>query len=269
MIGSIFGDIIGSIFEWHNVKTEDFPLFCRESHCTDDTIMTIAVANKLLNDRENNISYFNDKKNYAMWYKQYYFRYPQAGFGQMFSEWAKTSNIYIQRSYGNGAAMRIAPIAYSSEDIKDVLRQVKLSCFYTHHNREAILGAKAIASAVFLARKGAEKREIKEFIQKKFHYDLNFSLNQIRQNYVFDSRTRYCVPPAIAAFLESDSYESAIRKAISIGGDSDTIACMTGGIAQAFYKKIPHEIVEECMGRLDGGLRQVVLKFCEEFQVKY
>ena len=159
MLGAIIGDIIGSSYERQNVLSEDFPLFSRYTHFTDDTAMTIATAQKLLSDKKG----ISEKSelSYAMWYKMYYKRYPNAGYGYMFGEWAQSDNLYVQNSYGNGAAMRITPIAYACNSIKDIKKEVKESCYYTHNHPEAIDCAFAVALAVYLARNGSNKAEIK------------------------------------------------------------------------------------------------------------
>lgn len=260
MLGAILGDIIGSTRELHNIKTEEFELFLPESHFTDDTVMTAATAEKLLN----NYSGCNSRKAYAVRYKQYYNRYRNAGFGQMFSKWAESDILRVQRSYGNGAATRVTAIGYAFDDIKPLLREVKACCYYTHRSREAIKGAEAAATCVFLARKQEDKDSIRRTIEKMYGYRFQ-PLDEIRKDYVFDSRASYTVPPAIEAFLESDSYESAIRKAISIGGDSDTIACIAGGIAEAYYREIPKEITARGNLLIDSGIRRVVREFRERF----
>lgn len=265
MFGAIIGDIVGSTYESGSVKTEDFELFPLGSSFTDDTVLSVAVADKILNDR---FSRVNSRKAYAMWYKQYYKRYPYAGFGQMFSEWALSDEFRIQRSYGNGGAMRVSAIGFAYDSISDIKKEVKNSCYYTHNNPEAVRGAQAIAVSIFMARKQCDKSEIKKFIIKNFKYRLDRTLDEIRDNYVFDSRASYSVPPAIEAFLESDSYEDALRKAISIGGDSDTIACMAGGIAQAYYRHIPDEIYKRALIYLDSGLKRVADEFEERFCVE-
>lgn len=270
MLGSILGDIIGSTYELHNVKTEDFPLFCRESRFTDDSVLSVAIADKLLSYKEPQYYFYPRKNNsnanaYAIWYKQYYRRYPYAGFGQMFLDWAESENLTKQKSYGNGGAMRVCPIGFAFNYLEKVLQEARLSCLYTHNNREAIKGAKAIAGCVFLAKNNYSKLEIKAFIEHKIGYHLNFTLDQIRPFYLFNSRANYTVPPAIVAFLESNSYEDAIRKAISIGGDSDTIACMTGGIAEAYYKIIPEEIKNKGISLLDSGLRTTIRNFYQKY----
>ena len=261
LYGALIGDIIGSTRELSNEKTEDIVLFPSESHFTDDAVMTIAVADKLLH---NKVSIESSSKAYASWYKQYYRKYPNAGYGQMFARWAQSDGYKVQRSYGNGAAMRVTAIGYACKDLKDVWREVTDSCYYTHNNHEAKTGAKAVATAVFLANRQEAKEDIKRFIEKKFKYSF-IELDELRDTYVFNSRTSYCVPPALEAFFESDSYESAVRKAISIGGDSDTIACMAGGIAEAYYGDIPKEILNRGKGIIDFGFQQVIEAFNNEF----
>jgi len=268
MIGSVCGDIIGSVFERNNIKSEDFDLFSRESCFTDDTVLTIAVADKLLScENLHGIKHNSSSaKEYAVRFRQYYSRYPTAGFGQMFTDWAKSYGFSKQKSYGNGGAMRVAPIGYAFDTLDEVVKEARLSCLFTHNHSEAIQGAKAVAGSVFLARTNASKQEIKAFVEK-CGYNLDFTLDDIRHDYKFDSRTSYTVPPAIAAFLESCDYESAIRKAISIGGDSDTIACIAGGIAHAFYKSIPKPIYDRCMVILDSGLKKTLQKFIEKYEL--
>ena len=260
--GALFGDIIGSVRELHNEKTEDIVLFPMESHFTDDSVMTIAIADKLLHDDKVTCS---NKKAYAMWYKQYFHRYPHAGYGQMFSSWANKDSISIQRSFGNGGAMRVTALGYACKDLESLWKEAEDSCYYTHNNREAKNGAKAVATAVFMANKQEDKDSIKKFIEKKFKYSFPL-LDEIRDSYEFDSRTSYSVPPALEAFFESTSYESAIRKAISIGGDSDTIACIAGGIAEAYYKTIPNQIMSEGIRFVDSGFKKVINDFKEKYE---
>lgn len=238
----------------------DFDLFPAGSHFTDDLVMSIAVAEKLLHDSIGGSS----RKSYAMWFKQYYRRFPNAGYGQMFSSWAENEGYSVQRSFGNGAAMRVTAIGYAFNDIKSMLKLVNASCYYTHNNREAIMGAEAVATAVFLAKKQEDKDVIRKYIEKKYRYQFK-DLDEIRENYVFDSRTSYSVPTALEAFFESDSYENAIRKAISIGGDSDNIACITGGVAEVYYKGVPTDIRDKGLKYIDVGFKNVI----KEFMVKY
>lgn len=171
------------------------------------------------------------------------------------------------KSFGNGSAMRVSPIGFAFDSLEDVLKEAKRSAVVTHNHREGIKGAQAVASAVFLARTGGNKKQIKDFIEKKFRYNLSQRLDDIRPNYKFDSSCQGSVPQAIIAFLESENFEDAIRKAISIGGDSDTIACIAGGIAQAYYKEIPGFIVDRVRFILDSGLKRTLDKFNERFNV--
>ena len=259
MYGAVFGDIMGSWYEWHNCKSEDIELFRRESHFTDDSVLTCAIADSILNMGD-----YSPRKCYATYIKAYYRRYPDAGFGQMFRDWAESDTLSVQRSYGNGAAMRVSAIGWAFDEEKEILKQVSESCYYTHHHSEAINCARAVAIAVFLARKGIDKDTIRKKLEKDFK--LRFTpIEELREKYVFDSRSGYSVPPAIEAFLETDSYESCIRRAISFGGDSDTIAAIAGGIAEAYYHEIPKEIRDRCRSKLDSGLKRVL----DEFEQKY
>ena len=225
MIGAIAGDIIGSVYEGRQVKTTEFPLFTTRSTFTDDTVLTVAVADCILHG-----------KDYATTFKQYGRRYPHAGFGGMFRKWLNSDSLAPYYSFGNGSAMRVSPVGFAFDTIDDVLAEARRSAEVTHNHPEGIKGAQAIAAAILLARQKETKSSIKEFIEKNFGYDLSRTLEEIRPHYQFDETCQGSVPQAIIAFLESDSYEDAVRKAISLGGDSDTLACMAGGIAQAYYR---------------------------------
>jgi ADP-ribosylglycohydrolase len=270
MLGAIVGDVIGSTFEWHNVKSVDFQLFSSQSRFTDDTVMTIAIADAILN-KERHKNFITDsieaKKTYAYKLREYGKKYPDAGYGQMFNEWLLSQELKPYNSFGNGSAMRVSPIGFAFDSLEDVLKEAKRSAVVTHNHREGIKGAQAVASAVFLARTGSNKKQIKHFIEKKFRYNLSQRLDDIRPNYKFDSSCQGSVPQAIIAFLESESFEDSIRKAISIGGDSDTIACIAGGIAQAYYKEIPGLIVDRVRFILDSGLKRILYSFNERFNV--
>ena len=266
MLGAIYGDVVGSYYEVHCTKDYNFELQ-KDSTFTDDTLLNVAVFKAIL-DNPRNITRLEVRKRgleFAAQYKQYYFYYPDAGFGNMFSSWARSSSFKVNRSYANGAAMRVIPIGYAYDSMEQVLLQTKASCFYTHNNREAIKAAQAVASAVFLAKNGESKEYIKTFIEKKFRYDLSKKLSDIRGKYVFDSRASYSVPTAIIAFLESYDYESAVRNAVSLGGDADTEACIAGGIAEAFYKAIPKYISDFCERRIDYTLKKVLADFNKQF----
>lgn len=259
MYGAVLGDIIGSHYEWHNVKSEDFELFPKEARFTDDTVLTVAIAESILNMTGN-----TPRKCYAQHIKAYYARYPNAGFGNMFRSWAESSSLQVQKSYGNGASMRVSAIGWAFDDEKKILKQVSESCYYTHHNREAVTCAQAVAIAVFLARKGSSKEEIKSRLENDFRLKFE-SIENLRDTYQFDSRSIYSVPPAIEAFFETEDYESCIRRAISLGGDSDTIAAIAGGIAEAYYHEIPAHIMSKGKLILDSGLKRVINQFEEKY----
>lgn len=233
VIGAIAGDIIGSVYEWCNVKSLDFDLFDDESDFTDDSVLTLATMDALLN-----------KTDYDKVYQNYGRKYPDRGYGSNFYKWIYFYHPEPYNSWGNGSAMRVSPVGWYCDSIDAVLSEARKSAEVTHNHREGIKGAQAVASAVYLARIGKSKNEIKKFIVDTFHYNLDRTIDEIRPDYDFDVSCQGSVPEAIIAFLESTDFENAIRLAISIGGDSDTIACITGGIAEAFYQAVPDSIVE-------------------------
>ncbi len=262
MFGAIYGDVIGSYYENHCTKDYDFA-FQPDSTFTDDSVLIAAVCRAILeNPSDARRFHLKERANeYAAQYRQYYSYFPYAGFGNMFSAWAQNKSFGRSRSYANGASMRVIPIGYAYATLEQTLLQAKASCLPTHNHREAIRGAEAVAAAVFLARTGSSKDEIKEYICQNFGYDLSGTVEQIRENHVFDSRTSYSVPPAIIAFLQSADYESAVRNAVSFGGDADTQACIAGGIAEAFYREIPEPIKKFCDRKIDVSIRSVVSEF--------
>ncbi|NES82238.1 MAG: ADP-ribosylglycohydrolase family protein [Moorea sp. SIO2B7] len=242
MLGAIAGDIIGSVYERrsNNIKTKDFPLFSPKSRFTDDTVLSVAVTDVILNGGE-----------YADKIKQYYRRYPYAGYGGNFKFWAKYNSNEPYNSWGNGSAMRVSPVGFAFKNLEEVLNEAKRSAEVTHNHPEGIKGAQATATSIFLSRTGKSKSEIKSYIETTFDYNLSQTLAEIRPNYGFDVSCQGSVPQAIISFLESTDFEDAIRNAISLGGDSDTIACITGGIAQAFYGGVPETIAQQALSRLD------------------
>jgi ADP-ribosylglycohydrolase len=272
VIGAIIGDVIGSVFESENIKTTDFPLFSRFSRFTDDTVLTVAVADAMLSrdsSTDTRKTKRQDQARYAYKLKEFGRRFPNAGYGQMFEAWLKNDSIRGYRSYANGAAMRVCPIGFAFDSLDMVLNHAKLSAEVTHNHRDGIRGAQAIVSAVFLARTGHDKASIKAFIEREYRYDLNKRLDDIRPYFTFDSAANASVPPAIIAFFESTDFEDAIRKAISIGGDSDTIACMAGGIAQAFYRHIPPHIVSQTRLLLDASHKKIIDAFNAKYAVVF
>ncbi len=250
MLGAIAGDIIGSRFEWHNHKSKQFELFTDDSCFTDDTVLTVALADSLLSGIP-----FTEKL------KAYYSAYPNAGYGGRFQLWARSAASEPYFSYGNGSAMRVSPVGWFFSDLETVLLEARNSAAVTHNHPEGIKGAQATAAAIFLARSGEDKTFIRQMISRRFGYVFDFTLADIRPFYAFDVSCQGSVPQALQAFFESDDYEDAIRNAVSIGGDSDTIACITGGIAEAFYGGVPAFISEQVWPRLDPALAQVVRRF--------
>jgi type I restriction enzyme M protein len=252
MLGAIIGDIAGSRFEFHNHRSKDFELFAKGCSVTDDSIMTLAVAKAILacdGDWE------RLGENAVKYMQMVGRKYPGCGFGGMFGEWVFDDNPKPYNSFGNGAAMRVSPcgfIAQSEDEAKLLVRKVTE---VTHNHPEGLKGAEAAAVAVFLARNGTAKHEIEECMEKDY-YALDFTLDGIRKSYQFNETCQGTVPQAIAAFLESDSFEDAIRNAISIGGDSDTLAAITGGIAEACYG-VPPDLKSKALAYLDNELLDI------------
>jgi len=254
MIGAIAGDIIGSIYEWNNIKTKDFPLFSDGCVFTDDSILTIALADSILTGTH----YVDNLKLFYHWY-------PDGGYGGSFHQWARSRDAKPYNSWGNGAAMRVSPVGYAFEDLDTVLQKAREFTEVTHNHPEGIKGGQATSAAIFLARKGNSKLEIQEFIKKKFAYDLSRHVDEIRPTYTFDVSSQGTVPQAIRAFMDSNDFEDAIRNAVSLGGDSDTLACITGGIAQAFYGPVPDQIQEQVHSILDDRLSNITRNFMEKY----
>jgi ADP-ribosylglycohydrolase len=254
MLGSIAGDIIGSRFEHASLKTTRFQLFHPRCRFTDDTVLTVALADSLLHGAP-----------YVDLLKRYYRAYPRAGYGGSFHQWARSDDPRPYNSWGNGSAMRVSPVGFAFGTIDEVLGQAKRSAEVTHDHPEGIKGAQAIASAVFLARTGKSKEQIKNYVEATFDYDLDTPLDEIRPRYCFEVSCQHSVPQAIRAFLESDDYEHAVRLAVSLGGDSDTLACMAGGVAQAFYGGVPEEIRCRVYEILDKPLADVTRRFTAAF----
>ena len=254
MIGAIAGDIIGSVFEHHAIKSTQFPLFSRYSGFTDDTVLTVAIADSILK-----------KVDYATSLKTFGQKYPYAGYGSSFFRWIFSSDSRPYNSWGNGSAMRVSPVGFAFDSMEDVLSEAKKSAEVTHNHPEGIKGAQATALAVFTARSGQSKATIKQGISDRFGYNLDRALDDIRPHYSFDISCQGSVPEAIIAFLEGKDFEDAIRKAISLGGDSDTQACIAGGIAQAYYQNIPSKIVSDVRKRLPEEFLLIIDEFSEKY----
>ena len=256
LYGALGGDLVGSVYEFDNIKTKDFPLLDDKCDLTDDSILTVATAEVICSDG-----------NYALAYHRWGNRHPHRGYGGAFLSWLgrREEELTPYNSWGNGAAMRVSPVGFAFQSVDDVWDAAEASASVTHNHDEGIRGAQATALAVFLARQGESKADIEKQIEHCFDYNLSQSLDAIRPTYCFDVSCQGTVPVAIRAFLESWCYEDAIRNAISVGGDSDTIAAITGGIALAYYKEMPERLVEAIEGKLTSDMREV----CETFAQRY
>jgi|SaaInlStandDraft_4_1057021.scaffolds.fasta_scaffold08615_3 ADP-ribosylglycohydrolase len=263
MIGSIIGDIIGSIWEGKQSKTKDVELFNEYSTFTDDTVLTLAVVEAIL-----------EKRGYQSEIIRYYKKYPHAGYGHMFKDWANSSKPQPYKSYGNGSAMRVSPIAYAFDDLKTVLKEAGKSAEITHNSPDGIAGAQAIALSILMARKGSSKAEIRSQISKRFRFNIADGVEELRkyniENWIVNGTSvEESVPVALLCFLDSDSFEDTIRNALYLGGDTDTIASMAGGIAQAFYQKIPEWILAESRNRLEEAQLDIIDRFNNKYGIDY
>lgn len=254
MLGAIAGDIIGSVFEFSNTHDYSFPLFCADSTFTDDSVLTFATAACILGGLD-----------YAAAYRSYAARFPGRGYGGMFARWVASASPQPYNSFGNGSAMRVSPVGFAFATEAEVLEQAERSARVTHNHPEGVKGAQAAALAVFLARTRKDKAFIKAELVRRFGYDLGRTLDFIRTRYRFDETCQGTVPEAVIAFLESTGYEDAVRKAVSLGGDSDTLACITGAIAQAFYGEVPPAIAGETRRRLPPELLAVADAFAARY----
>ncbi len=254
ILGALAGDIIGSVFEKANIKTTAFELFCDRSRFTDDTVMTVATMDAMLSGED-----------HAAAYQRYGRKYPYRGYGGKFREWIYSPKPRPYQSIGNGSAMRSSPIGWACRDMEEVMAEAKRSAEVSHDHPEGIKGAQAIATAVFMARNGYVKEAIREHVSTTFGYDMDRTIAGIRRTYAFDGSCPGSVPESIIAFLEGDDPEHAIRLAVSIGGDSDTIASMTGAMAEAFYGELPGSMVQATLRLLPAEFVDVV----ERFSVRY
>ena len=263
MIGAIIGDTAGSVYEFDNIKTTDFPFFNNRSEFTDDSLMSFAVADWLLHDNDHTHPALEE----AMVRIAHEFPNPIGGYGGSFYRWlfsGRERKPY--NSWGNGSAMRVSAVGWAFDTLEETLRVAELSASITHNHPEGIKGAQATAAAIFLARNGKTKNEIKSYIEETFGYDLHRTCDEIRPYYQFEESCQGTVPEAIIAFLDSSDFENAIRLAVSLGGDSDTMACITGGIAEAYYKEIPEEIVRQMWQRLPECFRQILKEMKSQFR---
>ncbi|WP_156286585.1 ADP-ribosylglycohydrolase family protein [Oceanivirga salmonicida] len=254
MLGAIIGDIVGSIYEFNNIKTTNFLLFSKNCEFTDDTVLTIAVLEALVNGyNDENKTKDELMKSFVKWTSMY----PNMTYGNRFLKWIYSSDKKPYNSFGNGSAMRVSAVAWVYDNIDEVEKYAKISSEITHNHKEGIKGAVAVASSIFLARKGKSKQEIKEYIENKFGYTF-INCDLIRPNYEMDETCMGSVPEAFSAFFEANSFEQTIRLAVSLGGDSDTIAAIAGSIAEAYYG-IPDNIMNEAIKYLDDNIIKTLL----------
>jgi len=254
MIGAVIGDIVGSVFEFDNQRSVDFPLFSSSSTFTDDSVLTFATAAVLL-----------DKGDYAAAYQDFARRYPGRGYGGNFYRWIYTDDPKPYNSFGNGSAMRVSPVGFAFDSLEETLAEARRSAEVTHNHPEGIKGAQATAQVIFMSRKGASKAKIKQEITQRYGYDLSRPLDLIRQVNQFDATCPGSLPEAISVFLEGKDYEHTIRLAVSIGGDTDTIACIAGGMAQAFYGSIPAGIERDARARISAEFVDILDRFQTQF----
>lgn len=254
MRGVIIGDIAGSAYEFNGVKTKDIELFPEGAEFTDDTVLTIAMADAILHDK----SY---RKSILYWGR----KYPNESYGSRFREFLSSDNPKPYNSFGNGSAMRVSPVGWAFDTEEEVLKQAKMSAEVSHNHPEGIKGAQAVALAIFMGREGASRSELRERISRDFDYDLRRVLDEIRPTYTFDETCQRTVPEAIISFLESTDFEDAIRNAISLGGDADTLAAITGSIAEAYYDDIPGNLLAASFDLLDVEIIEIIEEFLEKY----
>jgi ADP-ribosylglycohydrolase len=256
MLGSIIADVIGSEYEWDRVKYKNFELFREYSTYTDDSVMTISTAFSLLHN-----------VNYGKCYRAFARAYPNRGYGGMFQKWIESDTMGPYNSFGNGSAMRVSPIGFAFNTQDEIMEEAKKSAEVSHSHPEGILGAQATAMAIFLARQKLPREDIRAKLTELFGYDLNRTCDQIRPEYSFNETCQETVPQAIIAFLDSTDYEDAVRLAISLGGDSDTLACITGGIAQAYYPMIPKIMAVTVLNMLPKSFLRIILDFDKKYDI--
>lgn len=262
ILGAICGDIVGSPYEFSPIKSKDFEFISDKSEFTDDTVMTIVNMAWLINIIENKDKDEDVIKNKLInFMHEIGVNYPNCGYGGHFYGWLVTQQREPYHSWGNGSGMRVSPVAWVFDELDDVLKYAKISAEVTHSHPEGIKGAQAIASITFLARKGKTKSEIKKYIEETFGYDLNRELKDFQKEYRFDVSCMGSVPEAILCFLESESYEDAIRNCVWLGGDCDTTGAMCGAIAEAFYGKLDVDLTEKVLDKLDDNMKRILIKF--------
>jgi ADP-ribosylglycohydrolase len=254
VFGAIAGDVIGSVFEGSGLKTTEFRLLSSANFYTDDTVLTAAVAAAIL-----------DQGDYADFLRKFGRRHPGRGYGGNFHQWLSDESIGPYNSWGNGSAMRVSPVGWAFDSVEEVLIEAKRSADVTHNHPEGVRGAQAVALSVYFARCGAEKFEIRQEITARFGYDLTRTADEVRSGYSFDVSCQGSVPESIICFLDSDSFESAVRLAISLGGDADTMACIAGGVAEAYYRALPESVELSVRKLLTSDLLEVIDRFRDKY----
>ena len=250
MLGAIAGDVFGASYEFRSFKEEDFDLFSLPRFFTDDTVLTIATAETLMGDGD-----------YAAAYRRWGRRYPNRCYGGRFLDWLEDSSLGPYNSYGNGSAMRVSPIGWAFDSLTEVLEEAERSASVSHNHPEGIKGAQATAGSIYLARMGASRMEIRDEIVDRFGYDLNRTVEDIRPDYSFNETCQGSVPEALVAFLDANDFEHALRLAISLDGDADTQAAITGSVAEAFWGGVPERIENEVREVLEKPLIDVLDRF--------
>lgn len=261
IIGAISGDMIGSTREWNSIKTKDFNLFEKRSTFTDDTIITLAIAKWLCEDRDSEDVLVKNLQKFGN-------RYPNAGYGGKFNHWLGEESPKPYGSWANGSAMRVSPCAWVADSLQEAQDLAYKSAYVTHNHPEGIKGALATCDAIYLARIGAEKEEIRNHIEVRYEYDLDFTVEDIRPYYTFDVSCAGSVPQSIVCFLDGEDYEDTIRNAVSLGGDADTQAAIAGSIASAYWD-VPKSIAYRAIHRLDYNLLKVFIEFEERFMSSF
>jgi ADP-ribosylglycohydrolase len=254
VIGAISGDVIGSKYEFNRTKEYGFELFKAGSTYTDDTVLTVATASAVLTGEP-----------WSAVYRRFYSRYPDRGYGGFFKKWASVGGGNPYNSFGNGSAMRVSPIGWAFDDQNMVIKKARESAEVTHNHPEGVKGAEATAWCVWAARNGRSKDFIKEEVKRRWGYELDRRLAEIRPGYKFDATCQGSVPESILCFLESSDFEDCIRLAVSLGGDSDTMGCISGAIAEAFYGGVPEKIAKTAFFKMDANLRSVVADFMRKY----
>ncbi len=263
LLGAIAGDVVGSIYEFNPTKDYHFPLLDPRMEITDDSIMTIAVADWLLRgEAEGAYTAATLAERMRYWGRKY--RWPKGSYGNMFGDWLDKDDMGPYNSWGNGSAMRVSAVGFFFDSLSQVLQMAQTATAVTHNHPEGIKGAQATAAAVFMARHGATKAEIRSYVSQTFGYDLGRTCNDIRPSYAFEASCQETVPQALVAFLDSRNYEDAIRLTVSLGGDADTMGAITGAVAVAYYKEVSDEVYDFVMSKIPADLKQVVTAFERE-----